>query len=403
MPSEEMDILGLRSEQARRIAREREMHRRFKSGELRGVVVSSSDADADRGVLLAAAHLFQRQLSKMPKEYVLRQVFDTKHATMALVGPAAEVVGGVCYRPFFERGFVEIVFLAVDYDFQVLGVGGFMMDLFKEVAKGEMRGKEWEAADSVLGIYRHKCVAIDDLDALHVSVAAEMPGPLYLVTYADNFAIGYFKKQGFSTDIRFGGWEGVIKDYEGGTIVECKVLWEIDYLRKQEAIEEMRREVLQRMRAAGSIHVLYKIDDYSGIKGAADIPGVPGEAGTGREVAGDAGLLDRFISYLISDLQSNAHAWPFLKPIDPEEVPDYYRVIANPMDLSTMLSKLESNKYKGLEPFVRDVRLMASNCMEYNGKDTQYYKCAQMLLDHFHGRLESYRHVASRLWAEGPG
>lgn len=37
----------------------------------------------------------------------------------------------------------------------------------------------------------------------------------YLMTYADNLALGYFRKQGFSKDARMSPerWKGYIKDY----------------------------------------------------------------------------------------------------------------------------------------------------------------------------------------------
>lgn len=39
----------------------------------------------------------------------------------------------------------------------------------------------------------------------------------HFLTYADNYAIGYFKKQGFTTEISLEKsiWMGYIKDYEG--------------------------------------------------------------------------------------------------------------------------------------------------------------------------------------------
>lgn len=30
-------------------------------------------------------------------------------------------------------------------------------------------------------------------------------------------------------------------------------------------------------------------------------------------------------------LQSHKSAWPFMEPVDPEEAPDYYKVIKEPM------------------------------------------------------------------------
>ena len=46
----------------------------------------------------------------------------------------------------------------------------------------------------------------------------------YILTYADNNAIGYFRKQGFVNSkiepiIPLLNWQGYIKDYEGGTLM----------------------------------------------------------------------------------------------------------------------------------------------------------------------------------------
>ena len=54
----------------------------------------------------------------------------------------------------------------------------------------------------------------------------------YFLTYADNYAIGYFKKQGFTKEITLekSRWMGYIKDYEGGTIMQCSMVPKIRYL-----------------------------------------------------------------------------------------------------------------------------------------------------------------------------
>ena len=46
-------------------------------------------------------------------------------------------------------------------------------------------------------------------------------GVFHFLTFADEFAIGYFKKQGFSKDIKLAKsvYQGYIKDYEGATLM----------------------------------------------------------------------------------------------------------------------------------------------------------------------------------------
>ncbi|CAE6538967.1 unnamed protein product, partial [Rhizoctonia solani] len=54
-------------------------------------------------------------------------------------------------------------------------------------------------------------------------IREQMPTIEHFLTYADNFAIGYFKKQGFTKEITLprSVWMGYIKDYEGGTIMQA--------------------------------------------------------------------------------------------------------------------------------------------------------------------------------------
>ncbi|KAJ8000138.1 hypothetical protein DPEC_G00201730 [Dallia pectoralis] len=56
----------------------------------------------------------------------------------------------------------------------------------------------------------------------------------------------------------------------------------------------------------------------------------------------------------------------FNKPVDVEEVPDYITVIKQPMDLSTVLSKIDLHKYVTAREFVHDVDLIWKNALEYN-------------------------------------
>ncbi|KAE8599601.1 hypothetical protein XENTR_v10017249 [Xenopus tropicalis] len=56
----------------------------------------------------------------------------------------------------------------------------------------------------------------------------------------------------------------------------------------------------------------------------------------------------------------------FTKPVDPEEVPDYVTVIAQPMDLSTVISKIDLHKYHTVKEYLKDIDLICSNALEYN-------------------------------------
>ena len=63
-------------------------------------------------ILTGLKTLFQKQLPKMPREYIARLVYDGNSKCLAIIKYGYKVVGGICYRPFPQRGFAEIVFFA---------------------------------------------------------------------------------------------------------------------------------------------------------------------------------------------------------------------------------------------------------------------------------------------------
>uniref|UniRef100_A0A452VDY4 ATPase family AAA domain containing 2B n=1 Tax=Ursus maritimus TaxID=29073 RepID=A0A452VDY4_URSMA len=56
----------------------------------------------------------------------------------------------------------------------------------------------------------------------------------------------------------------------------------------------------------------------------------------------------------------------FSKPVDIEEVSDYLEVIKEPMDLSTVITKIDKHNYLTAKDFLKDIDLICSNALEYN-------------------------------------
>lgn len=56
----------------------------------------------------------------------------------------------------------------------------------------------------------------------------------------------------------------------------------------------------------------------------------------------------------------------FTKPVDTEEVPDYNLIIKQPMDLETMMTKIDMNCYLCAREFLDDIDLICRNALEYN-------------------------------------
>lgn len=83
------------------------------AGVIRFAVVTNDCKPESMIILTGLKNIFQKQLPKMPREYIARLVYDRAHYSMAIVKRGLEVVGGVTYRPFEGQKFAEIVFFAI--------------------------------------------------------------------------------------------------------------------------------------------------------------------------------------------------------------------------------------------------------------------------------------------------
>lgn len=213
---------------------------------------------------------------------------------------------------------------------------------------------------------------------------------MHFLTYADNFATGYFRKQGFTKEITLpkSAWMGFIKDYEGGTLMQCTMLPRIRYLESGRMLLKQKETVQAKIRNLSKSHIIHQPPEQwaNGTITPIDPLSIPAIRATGWSPAMDElareprrgphfNVLRRFLY----ELQNHKQAWPFLKPVDKDEVPDYYKVITSPMDLSTMEERLENGHYTTPNELVADVQLIFTNCRKYNDATTVYAKCAVKL------------------------
>ncbi|KAI5359575.1 putative GNAT domain, bromodomain, acyl-CoA N-acyltransferase, Bromodomain-like superfamily [Septoria linicola] len=340
-----------------------------RNGDIAFYVVNNDGKPSSHIILTGLKCIFQKQLPKMPKDYIARLVYDRTHLSIAIVKRApqgsfaeqsklpGEVVGGITYRPFKGRQFAEIVFCAISSDQQVKGYGAHLMNHLKDYVKASS-------------------------DVMH------------FLTYADNYAIGYFKKQGFTKEITLDKpkWMGYIKDYEGGTIMQCSMLPKVRYLEAGRMLLKQKAAVHAKIRSVSKSYEVHQppkawknskpgqplteIDPLSiaAIKATGWSPDMDALARAPRRNPAHSLLLG-----LLSALQSSSTAWPFLQPVNGDEVHDYYEVIKEPMDLSSMEQKLEKDQYETVEDFIKDVLLIVRNCKRYNAETTPYAKAANRL------------------------
>ncbi|XP_047235418.1 transcription initiation factor TFIID subunit 1 isoform X4 [Girardinichthys multiradiatus] len=83
-------------------------------------------------------------------------------------------------------------------------------------------------------------------------------------------------------------------------------------------------------------------------------------------------------------------SWPFHHPVNKKFIPDYYKVIVNPMDLETIRKNISKHKYQNRETFLSDISLIHANSIKYNGPDSPYTKTALDIVNVCKGTLAEY-------------
>ncbi|KAI0881990.1 histone acetyltransferase GCN5 [Annulohypoxylon maeteangense] len=324
-----------------------------RAGEIEFRVVNNDGARESWIILTGLKCLFQKQLPKMPKDYIARLVYDRTHLSIAIVKNPLEVIGGISFREFRDRRFAEIVFCAVSSDQQVKGYGAHLMAHLKDYVK---------ATSPVM----------------------------HFLTYADNYATGYFQKQGFTKEITLDKsiWMGYIKDYEGGTIMQCSMVPRVRYLEVGRMLLKQKETVLAKIRAVSRSHVVHQPPTQwaNGTITPMDPLSFPAIRATSWSPDMDVlareprrGPYFNQLRRFLYQIQNHKQAWPFLNPVNRDEVPDYYNVITSPMDLSTMEERLHQAQYNAPKDLVDDLKLIFNNCRKYNDETTVYNKCAVKL------------------------
>ncbi|KAF2071161.1 hypothetical protein CYY_007516 [Polysphondylium violaceum] len=313
-------------------------------GILRFDVITNDGSLKNLQSLMDLKNVFSKQLPKMPREYIVRLMFDKFHHSLLII-KRDNVIGGICFRPFREQGFIEIAFCAITSSEQVKGYGSFLMTHLKEHLR-------------LNGIY-------------------------HFLTFADNFAIEYFQKQGFTHEITLAKdkWKGFIQEYDGGSLMECVVHPKVTYLDIPSMVKMQRDTLNKKIREISTAHIVYPgLDCFK--KGQPRIPieqikGIKESGWVSSVSEHQIQELQKQLSLILDTIKRHPDAAPFLKPVSLTEAPNYLSIIKDPVDLDIVTERLSrQNYYITKNIFHADLKRICNNCKEFNGEGSVYYEIA---------------------------
>jgi len=315
-------------------------------------------------LLNEAKNLFHKQLPNMGASYISRLVFDFNAETVLLLHNG-QVTGAISSRLFFKEDFIEVVFLAVKSTYQSRGYGKLIMNYLK----------------SVIQVYQF----VD------------------ILACADNEAVIFFKKQGFNDKGIFmdpARWVGRIKDYEGVTLVHCKIHPDIDYMHFGSLINEQINITEKRF----GKHVIPTPEEFQApftlfpggpTYTSIAMPKILEHINCGRkdyehekpsQYFNRMEDLKKKLSKILEELEKdNDLSSIFYSPVTEEIAPTYFSIVKHPMDLFTIKKRLMRFKdyYKRPEVFAADINLIVENCKAFNPPNSVYTSAANVLQSKF--------------------
>lgn len=307
--------------------------------ELKHRLITNDGTEQSLMWLTMARNIFHQELSQMPENYISKLIFNPNHSTVILIQNGI-VLGGIAFRSFPDLNFAEIAFCAVSSNQQIRGLGGYLMAQVKTVLQA-------------LGIFN-------------------------ILTYADNSAVGYFKRQGFTREILLDPaiWHQRIKDYQGATLIHCRIHPYVDYLHFNEICDQQIMYTSSLLADAE----LMTVNKWP----VKQIRGITIQKGPTLHISDQLRLL-------LGKIKQHSKAWPFLKAVSKNEAPNYYDIIKQPMDLLLLEQNVNNGKYADLAHFEKDLRLIFTNCRNYNRPESVYYKSATELETYVNQLLDEHR------------
>lgn len=84
---------------------------------------------------------------------------------------------------------------------------------------------------------------------------------------------------------------------------------------------------------------------------------------------------------IVKEMREPPDFQPFVYPVNRKEVPDYYRIVTQPMDLQTIRETIRQKRYHFRQDFLFDVYLIVHNSVLYNGENHSITLAAKRMME----------------------
>jgi histone acetyltransferase len=288
-------------------------------------------------ILLQLKILFSKQLPNMPIFYINQIILDIRQESIVLIkyeNFKSRIIGGCSYRFFKRQQILELIFFSIATSEQMKGYGKLLMSFLKEKAK----------SNNVKTI----------------------------ITCADNNAIKYFLKQGFSQVISspIFIWAGYLSDYEDIKLMECLLLKRYKYYNDIPFMLNFKFLISYKsrlIRKNNNNYNLLKI--FKNYANCFKFKLLNFFFRISKKLKKFTNL--QFLNSILTSIKIKQMIIPFLEPVDSKKsgARDYFKIIFHAVDLRTIEERLRiKSYYLNFLNFQKDILQLIQNCVLYNGK-----------------------------------
>ena len=290
---------------------------------------SNNGTESSIKILTKLKMLFSIQLPNIPDFYIGKQILDKKQILLTLIrldGKKKKITGSCCFRIFEANQFIELIFFAISTKVQGLGYGSYLMSFLKDFARSRK--------------IKH------------------------IITCADNNAINFFSKQGFSKILTnpVPLWFRHIKEYEEIELMECNIYFKnsnfFSYITILLQKSLFTKRLQQLLKPNNNLSIMEK-KSFINFNLAQKI------SEKQKKKNSNIKLLN-----ILDKLRSDKILTPFFEPVDSRKmgILNYFDQLDNSIDVRSIEEKIRSKKifFTRGEIFLV-LKRMINNIILYNG------------------------------------